>query len=388
MKWAMGEMKKGLKVVRVDRRVRPVPPPEPQLRAPSFPPGVSPRPEQHEAAIACVDHQRGIVSSPTGSGKSMMIVELLYWLRVPTLIVVPTLELKRQMTETIQAAFGRTSVGSKALITVANVDSLDPRKPVLDKDCVIIDEFHHSAAKTYRVLNKKAWKNVYYRFGFTATPFRADADERLLLESVLSQVIYRLDHKTAVDKGYVVPVEAYYIDLPQTKVEGGTWPQVYAELVTHNEARTKAIAETLDTLYAAGKSTLCLVKEIAHGEAICDALRLNTEWEFAKGINDNNGYLIDKFNEGGAQVLIGTTGILGEGVDTRPAEFIVIAGLGKSKNQFMQQVGRGSRRFPGKESCKVILFKDSSHVWTRRHFAAQVKILREEYGCEPIRLDV
>ena len=39
------------------------------------------------------------------------------------------------------------------------------------------------------------------------------------------------------------------------------------------------------------------------------------------------------------------------------------------------------------DSCKIITFLDKSHKWTRDHFSTQVKILREEYGCEIIKLD-
>ena len=108
---------------------------------------------------------------------------------------------------------------------------------------------------------------------------------------------------------------------------------------------------------------------------------------FANGKDKDSTDLIKFFSEGKLKALIGTNGIVGEGVDTRAAEYIIIAGLGKSKNQFMQQIGRGVRVYPGKDSCKIITFLDKSHKWTRDHFSTQVKILREEYGCEIIKLD-
>ena len=99
--------------------------------------------------------------------------------------------------------------------------------------------------------------------------------------------------------------------------------------------------------------------------------------------------LIDDFNRQKTHpILIGTTGVLGEGIDTRPAEWIIIAGLGKSKNQFMQNIGRGIRVYPGKKSCKVILFKDGSHKWTLKHFKEQCMILKEVYGIVPMRLEL
>jgi superfamily II DNA or RNA helicase len=196
-------------------------------------------------------------------------------------------------------------------------------------------------------------------------------------------VIYRVEHQTAVEKGYIVPIEAYYLDLPAVEVEGTSWQKVYKELIVEREDRNSKIAVLLARLHSLGVSALCLVKEVEHGRKIADLTGL----EFATGEDGNSIELLDRFNRGGT-AMVGTTGVMGEGRDTRPAEYVIIAGLGKSKNAFMQQVGRGFRRFEGKESCKVILVRDPSHKWTLEHFKAQVKYLAEEYGVKPIKLEV
>lgn len=339
----------------------------------------APYPEQVEAAEQCKLHGRGIVCAPTGVGKSAICALIIDWLQAPTLVVVPTLNLKHQTISNLKAAFGEDAM---QYITVENVDALNPDIVDNKHHCVIIDEFHHSGAKTYRKLNKKAWKNIYYKFGLTATPFRSQDNERLLLESVLSKVIYRVDYQTAVKKNYIVPLEAYYVELPKRKTQAYTWSEVYSELVVGNQVRNDIICALLDRLKS--HSTLCLVKEIAHG----DKLKPLSGVAFANGVAEDSRMLILEFALDERKRLIGTVGVLGEGVDTKPAEFVIIAGLGKSKGAFMQQCGRGFRRYPGKESCKVILFKDPSHKFTLRHFNAQVKILREEYGVKPIKLEI
>lgn len=336
-----------------------------------------PYPEQLEAARMAAIKGRGIICAPTGVGKSAIIALLIHQLQVPTLVVVPSLELKRQLSESLKEIFG-----SLTSIRVENIDALDPKKPVKGIDCLIIDEYHHSAAKTYRDLNKKAWTGIYHRFGLTATPFRTQDNERLLLESILSEVVYRIDYSTAVEKGYICPVEAYFVELPKTTVQGYSWAEVYKELVTNNQPRNQIIRDQLISMDQAGISALCLVKEIAHGEQICKG----TSLKFANGLSEDTKQLISDFNNRKINVLVGTTGILGEGIDTKPAEYVVIAGLGKSKGQFMQQVGRAVRRYPGKDTAKVILFRDPSHRWTTSHFRAQVKVLKDEYGVKPVAL--
>lgn len=345
--------------------------------------GLTPYPEQTNAVAACLRASRGIVSLPTGTGKSFLAALIVNALQVPTLVVVPSLELKAQLTKTMVDAFGADKVGKGKPIWVQNVDSLDYNKPLKGYDCVIIDEFHHSGAKTYRKMNKLAWSSVYYKFGLTATPFRSRDNERLLLESVLSEVIYTLDYHTAVSKGYIVPVEAYYIEVPRTKIQGNerSWPSMYSELVVNNEPRNQIIANLLLTLQTNNISTLCLVKEVKHGHNLQQGF-------FVHGENEDTPLLIQLFNERKFVVLSGTMGVLSEGVDTKPAEYVLITGLGKSKGQFMQAVGRAVRRYPGKESAKVIIFLDKSHGWTRAHFKAQSKILLEEYGVTPLKLEL
>ena len=341
--------------------------------------------EQLEAAKVCRLHGRGIVSMPTGTGKSLVCALIIKELQVPTLVVVPSLELKTQLTKSLSEIFGADKVGPGESIFVQNVDALDPNV-VSRRDCAIIDEFHHSGAKSYRKLNKKAWSRVYYKFGLTATPFRSQDNERLLLESVLSQVIYELDYQTAVDNGYIVPVEGYFIEIPTKRTLSGnkaSWPSMYSELIVNNETRNEIIRDLILKLYVNNVSALCLVKEIKHGHNISLGNLPFMHGDSETGRMDLLSFLLRE-----RPVLIGTTGVLGEGIDTKPAEYIIIAGLGKSKNSIMQQIGRGVRRFEDKESCKVILFRDLSHKWTKAHFAAQCKILKEEYGVVPVKLEI
>lgn len=331
---------------------------------------LSPYKDQTLAVEAALKNHRGIIAMPTGVGKSLVIALIAARLNVKTLVIVPSLEIKKQLTLSLLEA-----LGSKHKITVENIDS-SVLKRYNDFNCLIIDEAHHSAAKTYRTLNKKYWNNIYYRFFLTATPYRNDSEESILFESIAGSIIYSISIKQAISKGYIVPIEAYYYDLPKQQTDAFTWSEVYSSLVVHNDLRNELIAVLLVRLNGNLIPSLCLVKEIAHGNIISEL----TGILFANGKDETSRQYIEQFNNGQIKCLIGTTGILGEGVDTKPAEFIIIAGLGKAKSAFLQQIGRGARNYPGKESCKVVLFKDSSHKFCLRHFKQQCKVLKEELG--------
>lgn len=357
---------------RNDRRRRP------KARHKLFTLGKHPTPyqDQNAAVEAAMSANRGIISMCTGFGKSLTMALLINAMQLKTLIVVPNLTLKKQLTESMLGWFG-----SLNNITIENIDSAKLEK-CNDYDMLIIDEAHHVAASTYRKLNKKVWNKVFHRYFFTATPFRSREAENILMESVSGGLIYSVPYAQAVKVNSIVPVEAYYIDLPKTPTAAYSWAQVYSELVIHNKKRNEIISDLLLNLHRSNLSSLCLVKEIKHGETLTNS----DAFLFASGQDSESQAKIDRFNEGRLKILIGTIGILGEGVDTRPCEFVIIAGLGKSKTQFMQSVGRAVRRYPGKESAKVILIRDPSHKFTLRHFKEQCKILKEEYGVIPVKL--
>ena len=340
---------------------------------------IKPYPEQFESAKVAKEAIRATITMPTGTGKSIAIALLVNELQLRTLIIVPNLTLKKQLSESLKQFFG-----SLNNIVVENIDStsLQTHK---DFDLLILDESHRSAASTYLKLNKHVWNKIYYRAFFTASPYRSREEEQLLYESITGPVVYRVKYEDAVAKKYIVPLEAFYYELPKIKVKQDlNWQGAYSQLVVKNEVRNKLIASLLSNLHSNGLSTLCLVKEIAHGEDLV----ARTGAAFATAKSDDCQELIEWFSNNKIKTLIGINQIMSEGVDSRPAEYIVIAGLGKSRNQFVQQVGRGFRNFVGKESCKVILFYDPSHKWTISHFKEQAKFLREEFGIAPTRLDL
>lgn len=336
-----------------------------------------PYPEQELAVKRCLLARKGTVVMPTGSGKSITMALLVNALQLRTLIVVPNLNLKTQLTETFTKIFGARGMRN---ITIQNIDSKSLHK-ASDYDVLIIDEAHHVAASTYRNLNRGPWKGIYHRFFFTATPFRGQEEELILMEAIAGRIIYRLPYKQAVANGLICPIEAYYYEVPKTTTRSQTWAAAYKELVVNNEPRNAIIATLLKALRYANASALCLVKEVAHGYILADNI------PFAHGENEDTQSLINTFNRGGS-CLVATTGVCGEGTDTKPCEYVVLAGLGKSKPALIQAFGRAFRTYPGKTSGKIIIFLDKSHKWSKAHFKAQCKVLLEEFGVTPIKLSL
>ncbi len=356
----------------VDKRVQPKP------FSNIFKPNPVFRPYKSQTeAVYNLETRSGIVM-PTGSGKSMIIAMTILKRQVSTLVVVPTLEIKHQLKSTLTEFFG-----SLEHIRVENIGSTALKK-LKGYPHLIIDECHHAASKTYQTLNKACWNEAYYRLFLSATFFRNQNNEQLLFEGICGPVTYELTYKEAVKAGSIVPVEAYYYEVPKQKVDEHTWAGVYSKLVVNNQTRNELIAVLLLRLLSADKSTLCLVKEIKHGRILSEM----TGVPFINGEDAESRAYLSAFNSGAIKAIIATTGVVGEGIDTKPCEYVLIAGLGKAKSAFMQQVGRSVRTYPGKESAKVVLFLDKSHKWTKAHFAAQRTVLKDEYGVLLSKLEV
>lgn len=342
--------------------------------------GFEPRNYQNQAVASLISKGRAGAEMVTGSGKSLTMALLIQALQLRTLVIVPNLTLRDQLRATFLEVFG-----SLDNILVENIDS-PILKTATDYDVLILDETHHSASQTYRKLNATAWKGIYYRFFFSGTFFRSRDEESMLLEGISGTPCYRFDYLSAVKTGAIVPVESYYYSLPKREMEGNrtNWASVYSELVVNNKYRNELIACLLGRLHREGVSTLCLVKEIKHGQILSDL----TFFPFANGQDGLSKELIKAFNSREVRTLIATTGVCGEGVDTKPAEYIIMAAGGKAKTQFMQHVGRGLRKYNDKESAKIILFKDSSHKYLTKHFNACSRYLAEDYGVVPTQLTI
>lgn len=320
---------------------------------------------------------RGTISMPTGTGKSMVMALIINTLKLRTLIVVPNLSIRNQLREVLRGIFGNTPH-----VVIENIDSTN-LKSHINFDMLIIDEAHHVGAKTYHNLNKLAWKGISHRYFLTATPFRNIEAEQILFKAIAGDIIYSLSYTDAIKNKYIVPVEASYLTLPKQMCSAVTYAQVYSQMIVNNDYRNQVISALLQDLIESNKFALCLVKEIKHGQILSEA----TGIPFVCGEDAESKAFIAQFNSGEIKQLIGTTGVIGEGVDTKPCEYVIIAGLGKAKSSFMQQVGRSVRRFDDKESGKIVLFRDTSHKFLLRHFNAQVAILKDEYSIKAIKLN-
>lgn len=334
---------------------------------------------QKTAARKLQEEGRGIVVMPTGTGKTVTIARMIWDLSVPkTLIVTPSKRITSMMKKTMERYFGKGKVATlntksgrlEKPINIINIQALIKLDPNVfaDLDAVFIDEFHHSAADTYREVNLNHLKRCYFRIGMTATNFRNDGAD-IALESVLSYVLYEYSIEQAI-KDKVIHAPEFDIVQFEHGCEYNTWQECYKDGVVLNEERNKMIAEIAE--HYKNRHILILVKEITHGEILKELIP-GSQFINGEETDTIQDRMMDDFQAGKYNVLIGTS-VIGEGVDLPIADTLIMAGGGKARSSIMQNVGRILRLCAGKNDAILVDIDDVDVQWLADHALARQEV--------------
>lgn len=182
-------------------------------------PTLEARPYQDDALVAWrAAGSRGVVTLPTGAGKTYLgalaIADVALW----TLVVVPTIDLlaqwRRALSEALAVpddAIGVFGGGAHdiAPITIITYESAQLRPDVLRHfGLLIFDECHHLPAPTYRQIAEGAFTPL--RLGLSATPERAD-QEHLALERLIGPEVYRRHPKELAAERYLAEYDVEHL---------------------------------------------------------------------------------------------------------------------------------------------------------------------------------
>lgn len=154
---------------------------------------------QREALDAWRDAgDRGVLELPTGAGKTVIAIRAMVELGVPTLVVVPTVDLLNQWQRELEAEFdvpiGRFGGGEQRqeAITVSTYDSAYLKAEDIGDafEFVVFDEVHHLGGEGYRDVARLLAAPA--RLGLTATFERPD-DAHETVAELIGDRVYALD---------------------------------------------------------------------------------------------------------------------------------------------------------------------------------------------------
>lgn len=310
----------------------------------------------------------------TGVGKTITAATDAKAVGGRTLFLVNALKLASQAKETFakvwpEATLGEYTGSQKDMtqtVIFATVQSiskdLEKFSPT-DFDYLIVDECHHAAANTYQ----KIFTYFHPKFilGLTATPERRDGEDMLEL---FQNVAHKMDLKTAVERGVLVPIRCIRvktnIDLTDVRINGIKYNSQDLESKLFIPERNQLIVDTY-LKYVNGKKTVIFCASVDHAAEIAKLLRDSGVKAEAVSGRDRVEVRekIPKDYETGSTNVLCACDLLNEGWDSPHTTVLFMARPTMSKTIYLQQLGRGTRRCPGKEDLLVVDFVDNANMF-------------------------
>ena len=339
---------------------------------------------------------RGVFEAAVGSGKSLVMAYLIKKISCNSLIVVPSRGLSGQLyrdfsewfgsqnVELLDAAKIRKTKRPKAIsiVTVQSLGSLvkSGEFAAFAKhiDALYVDEVHHAGASTYTSLLKDM-DHVYYRYGFSGTFLRND-NKTLEMWSFLSNVLYQFPAFRAIQEGFLTPVQVYMHEM--RGVPNMKYQTEYDNAYCANPELLEKVASIVNS-YEDSQMLILVNKKDKCGLVIHEYLKsIGIDNSYISGDNDKDeiNNTIRDFNEKKIRVLIGSS-VIGEGIDVRSTDHLIMCQGGKSEITMVQAAGRVLRLYEGKTEAFIHDFKFEGTRYMIKHAGEREEIYTRNFQC-------
>ena len=364
-------------------------------------PGIELREDQKRLIKRAVTEQRGLIVSPTGSGKTVMIAAVLScldWTELGTVLVLcHNTSLQSQLQEELETRFnyactllggghklkyGAEEYRGKVIISTVQSAARTDFSKFDFVDVVIVDEAHHVhdiKSQYFEVLSRIPAR---MRLGFTATP-RTEDGPQMVAEGLLGPILDQVTVEEGIETGILAKPKIKLIKIPfnQNIRDIRVYPAVYEHGVVHNLRRNRIIGKTVMEFVKEGKTVLIYVNQIDHGHNLLltlegmgynDAVFIRGETE-----TDKRDFVKRNLNDKVVNVVIATT-IWKEGINIPTLNVIVNAAGSKSEIAVLQTIGRGFRKAEGKDEVTIVDFFDPSHPYLISHFGERITLYMDK----------
>ncbi|NON61800.1 DEAD/DEAH box helicase, partial [Acidianus sp. RZ1] len=331
---------------------------------------------------------RGVISLPTGSGKTIIGIKAIEEVKKPTLIISFTKEQMFQWRDSIikfskiRPEIGLFYSDEKVIrpITIStyqtayrHLDDLSTKFEVL-----IIDEVHHLPADKFKNIALGLISSM--RLGLSATPYRDDGRHDELFR-LMGGLIYYKSPNDLIKTGYLAPYDVIQVSVYLSKTERQRYKdltnkfrvfskgkrvtdlvtlakngdynainalKIYSEikkLIGNAENKTVKLREILEK--EKGKKILIFTQYVEQAESI--AREFNAMLVTGKMIKSDRKEILKRFKTSAEGRLVLTT-VGDEGLDIPDASVGIIVTGTSSRRQFIQRLGRLLRPMNGKRA--------------------------------------
>lgn len=336
------------------------------------------RPYQVEAieAIASAESQgiqRPLIVHPTGVGKTVCFSHLIASRPGRSIVLVHRDELVNQAVDKLSIIAPELPLGvvkaerdeGNADVVVASVQTAH-RPNRLNRlngfDTVVVDEAHHAPAPSWmRVLDHLGsfngpGDNHPLTVGFTATPER---DKGKRLGDVWQEVVHYRSIREMIFEDYLVPPVGQTVntsaDFSKVRVSHGDFSEGDLGAVLEQSGALVEIADAYVT-YAKDRKGVAFTPTVATAHGLARQLAgrgISAEAVDASTPLEERRAVLGRLTSGETHVVTNCA-VLTEGFDEPSIDCIVVARPTRFHGLYVQMVGRGLRKHPGKTDLLVL----------------------------------
>ena len=368
---------------------------------------------QIDAIHNILTNDRGLILSPTGSGKSFIIYALVrYYLKIlndkKILLIVPTTNLVEQMyndfadygwfpdehCHKLYAGSDKNTSREVVISTWQSIYKLDKRY-FSQFGAVFVDECHLAKAKSLTGIMTKL-HDCQYRIGTTGT---LDGSEihQLVLEGLFAKHKEVTTTAQLVKQKYLsnLNIRCLVLNHVKTNRRQRTY-QEEMDYLSKSPSRNNFICKLA---LSQDGNTLILAQYINQLQTLTLALKDHTKDRkvfFVYGATeaverDNIRGIVEQENDA---IIVASYGVFSMGINIKRLHNIIFASPYKSQIKVLQSIGRGLRLTVDKTECNLFDIADdlsynNKSNYTLKHFQERIEIYSQQefsYEILPIKL--
>ena len=343
--------------------------------------GITLRPYQQRAVDEALNYDQGVILAPTGSGKTIIGLEIIRRHGQTAIICVHRTDLARQWETLIKERLGivpgfigdgRWEVGNVTIAMIQSLTSQESQTKQLSKmfGLVLLDEHHHCpAVSTFQVLGLFQL-NIAMAFLRAGTAGMA-SNLSLIVPSVGKSHPYR---KWKLKPSVLsFQQQSFAIETGFNPGQLDSWHE-YQAAIACDSGRNLMI---IDLAKRSAGAVLILVDRVNHAEQLSEMLtRRNIDHTLAHGkiAKKDRGAIVEKIKS--SKITVGTTSLLGEGLDIAIWGTLIMGAPISSEIKLTQAIGRIVRPADGKNVATVFDLKDE-HAFSGASFNKRFEIYKK-----------
>lgn len=350
---------------------------------------------QREAVERAVKKTRGILDSPTGSGKTEMAIGIAMRLgQTNTLMIAPEADLmhnaarrwEKRVPGVTAGRIGDGLMDPRDGFTAATFQTLASRMRkdqrlrdyIATVGALIIDEVHTLPADSFYAVAQSI--PAYWRIGMSGTPLARGDRKSLFSIASTGAIIYKIEPSFLIENGYISRPHIRMLRVEQDGV-AREWRTAYTKFVVESRVRNRALVVAAQR---AAKPGLVFVREKKHGRIVTDMIKaagLHAEFVWGEKNTSQRDDAIRRLEDGELDVIVCSV-VFQTGTDIPSLRSLVIGTGGKSEIAALQRVGRGMRRTEDKDAFEVWDVMDAEpkgrgdqtgNKWNARHSRERFK---------------